>query len=244
MDANLPAYVYTKACVRNMKLLVIFLLVFTFLPCIQASEDVEKLRRQEKQLIREKIEQNRIKIQRLQSGLETQKEGFERTRLQEKGILAELEELDLQLFEMGERLQELTDQMDSQQKLIATKEEELNAVRKKSLKVQQHMEKRVSAYYKLGKIDLINITFSTRTLPELLRFHDSFQDLIEYDQEVMRKYKETIDELESARRALQLEQGLLEEFITQANEKKEDIRQALAFAARNLDSQVLPPEAA
>lgn len=235
MDANLPAYIFTKPCVRLLTLLLILISVFTFLPWSQASEDVEKLRRQEKQIIREKIEQNRIKIQRLQSGLETQKEGVERTRLQEKGILAELEELDLQLFEKGERLQELKDQMDSQQKLIATKEKKLKAVRKKSLKVQHHMEKRVSAYYKLGKIDLINITFSTRSLPELLRFHDSFQDLIEYDQEVMRKYKETIDELEAARRALKLEQGLLEEFITQANEKKEDIRQARQEKALLLD---------
>ncbi len=226
MNVNLPAQISTKPRTRFFKVLVTLVFILTSLPCIQASEDVEKLRRQEKQIIKEKIEQNRIKIQRLQSGLETQKEGFERTQLQEKGILAELEDLDLQLFEMAERLQELKDRMDSQQILIATKEDELKAVRKKSLKVQQHMEKRVSAYYKLGKIDLINITFSTRTLPELLRFHDSFQDLIEYDQEVMKQYKQTIDELEAARRALKLEQGLLEEFITQANEKEEDIRQA------------------
>ena len=226
MDGTFSLQIAPPPWLKITVILATVFFTFTFLPFLHASEDLEKLRVQEKELIRQKIEQNRIKIQRLQSGLETQKEGVERTRLQEKGILAELQELDLQLFAMGERLRELKDQMDSQQQLIGTKQEELHAVRQKSRKVQQHMEKRVSAYYKLGKIDLINITFSTRTLPELLRFHDSFQDLIRYDQEVMRQYKETINELEAAKRALHLEQGLLAEFITQTDEKEEDIRNA------------------
>jgi murein hydrolase activator len=191
-----------------------------------ANTDVESLRRQEQQLIEQKIEQNRIKIQRLQSGIEDQKEGFERTQLKEKGVLAELEELDLQLLKMAERLEELRGQMEMQQKLIITKEAEVEKVRDKSMKVQLHMQKRIGAYYKLGKIDLINITFSTQTLPDLLRFHDSFETLIKYDQDLMKRYKRAIEELESARKAYTLEQGLLEEFITQANAKEKEILQA------------------
>lgn len=191
-----------------------------------ADTDVEHLRRQEQQLIEQKIEQNRIKIQRLQSGIEDQKEGFERTQLKEKGVLAELEELDLQLLKMAERLSELKKQMEMQQKLIITKEIEVEKMRDKSTKVQLHMQKRISAYYKLGKIDLINITFSTQTLPELLRFHDSFETLIKYDQDLMKRYKKAIEELESARKAYTLEQGLLEEFIVQANVKEKEILEA------------------
>ncbi len=199
-----------------------------------ATNDVETLRQQEQQLIEQKIEQNRIKIQRLQSGLEDQKEGFERTQLKEKGVLAELEELDLQLLKMAERLNELKAQMETQEKLIITKETEVEKVRDKSIKVQQHMEKRIGAYYKLGKIDLINITFSTQTLPDLLRFHDSFETLIKYDQDLMKKYKRSIKDLESAKKAYTLEQGLLEEFITQANSKEEEILQARQEKARLL----------
>jgi septal ring factor EnvC (AmiA/AmiB activator) len=187
---------------------------------------VEQLRRQEQQLIEQKIEQNRIKIQRLQSGIEDQKEGFERTQLKEKGVLAELEELDMQLLKMAERLNELKEQMEMQQKLILTKEVEVEKMREKSTKVQQHMQRRIGAYYKLGKIDLINITFSTQTLPELLRFHDSFETLIKYDQDLMKRYKKTIEELESARKAYTLEKGLLEEFIALAGAKEEEILEA------------------
>jgi len=97
------------------------------------------------------------------------------------------------------------------------------------------MQKRIGAYYKLGKIDLVNITFSTRTLPELLRFHDAFQMVIEYDKELMATYHATIDELEGAREALTLEQGLLEEFIAQAAEEEERILEARRDKARLLN---------
>lgn len=219
----------TTFCKRLKSVLLICILTSWQYPLnngLCANNDVESLRRQEQQVIEQKIEQNRIKIQRLQTGIEDQKEGFERTQLKEKGVLAELEELDLQLLKMAERLTELKGQMEMQQKLIIIKEAEVEKVREKSMKVQLHMQKRIGAYYKLGKIDLVNITFSTQTLPDLLRFHDSFETLIRYDQELMKRYKKAIQEHESAKKAYTLEQGLLEEFITQANAKEEEILQA------------------
>lgn len=206
------------------------------------TDNVEQLRIQEKKLIEKKIEQNKVIIQRLQTGLEEQREGYERTQLQEKSVLAELEELDLKLLQMAERLQELNDQMETQKKLISQKESELEKVRKKSMKVQAHMQKRIGAYYKLGKIDLVNITFSTQTLPDLLRFHDSFQEVISYDKDVMKRYRLAIDELEGAKRALTLEQGLLEEFIEQANLKEKDIllaREEKAGLLRRIATQAV-----
>jgi murein hydrolase activator len=224
-------HLFTSDTFCKRSTIVVFLCIlatwqFPLTSGICADTDVESLRRQEQQLIEQKIEQNRIKIQRLQSGIEDQKEGFERTQLKGKGVLAELEELDLQLLKMGKRLDELKNQMKLQQELISTKEEEVEELRVKSMKVQKHMEKRIIAYYKLGKIDLINITFSTQTLPELLRFHDSFETLIKYDQDLMKRYKKAIEELESAKKAYTLEQGLLEEFITQANSKEKEILKA------------------
>lgn len=212
-------------CLGIISLLVPGLLPLSGSGCCHAVDN-EALRKEEQRKIKERIHENQIKIQRLQAGLENQQEGVEKTKEQEKGVLAEIEELDTKLLEMAQRLEDLNNRMAEQQILIATKEEELGVVREKSNKVQLHMQKRIGAYYKLGKIDLLNITFSTRTLPELLRFHDSFQAVIEYDQHVMQSYRDGIEELERAREALTLERGLLEEFISQINDKKENINGA------------------
>lgn len=199
---------------------------------VNADEDTEQMRRQEKMRIEQEIERSQVKIQRLQAGLEDQREGIEEAQLQKKGILSELQHLDERLNTMAGRLHQLEERMATQKELIHKKELQLREVRQKSEKVQQHMQNRVGAYYKLGKIDLVNITFSTQTLPELLRFHDAFEKVIEYDKELMGRYRAAIDELEGARQALTLEQGLLEEFIAQAAEEEEQIRAARQDKAR------------
>ena len=215
-------------------LIIVFSLIFFCATSLNA-EDVESMRKEEKKRLEVQIQRNQIKIQRLQSGLEDQKEGVERTKLQEKGILAELKELDLRLLKMGDRLRELEERKADQQRLITEKELELEEVKNRTDKVQLHMQKRIGAYYKLGKIDLINITFSTKTLPELLRFHDSFATVIEYDQDVIKQYRATARELESAKEALTLERGLLDEFILQANENEASILAARQEKARLLN---------
>ncbi|MEE4240135.1 MAG: peptidoglycan DD-metalloendopeptidase family protein [Desulfopila sp.] len=187
------------------------------------SEDREQWRLEEKQRLEREIEQNQIKIQRLNSGLEDQQEGIVKATLQEKGILAELEEIDQRLLKMAERLDDLENRMVMQQQLISTQEKELAAVRERREKVQLHMQKRIEAYYKLGKIDLVNITFSTKSFSELLRFHDAFQEVIDYDQQLMIQYHNIIKDLEKTKETLTLEEGLLEELILLAGEKEKQI---------------------
>ena len=187
------------------------------------SEDLEQWRLEEQKRIEQEIQRNQIKIERLQSGLEDQQEGVIQATLQEKGILVELEEIDQRLLKMAARLDDLEKRMAQQKQLISKKEKEQIEVGQRREILQRHMQKRIEAYYKLGKIDLVNITFSTRTFSELLRFHDSFQEVIDYDQQLMMRYQNIINDLESTKEALTLEEGLLEEFISLANENKAQI---------------------
>jgi septal ring factor EnvC (AmiA/AmiB activator) len=86
-----------------------------------------------------------------------------------------------------------------------------------------HLQKRLSAYYKLGRIGLINVAFSAHSLPELLSFHDSFQSLIRYDQTLIETYRHSISEMERVKEALTMEKTLLQEFITQKEEEKNQV---------------------
>jgi len=73
----------------------------------------------------------------------------------------------------------------------------------------------------MGDIGLLNVTFSTQTLSELLTFHDAFDVLIKYDQDVIKVYRETIKEMERAKSALELEKSIFQEFINQTVAEKE-----------------------
>ena len=172
---------------------------------------------------KEGIETYRINIQRLQQGIATQQEQYLEATNQEKSLLQELEELDRRLAEQVDRLKTLEDKLSSQQALITVKEAELSAVREEKVKVQLHLVKRISAYYKMGNIGLLNVIFSARTLPELLRFQDAFQTLIEYDQNVVATYRKSIADLERVTRSLVLEKSVLSNFIAQSATEKDNI---------------------
>lgn len=178
----------------------------------------------EKKEVKQGIKKYRINIRRLQQGIIQQQEEVKKTLQQERVLLAEIENIDMRLHEQLEKLSVLEERMTNQLELINFKERELDRAKGERNTVKQHLESRISAYYKMGRIGVINVAFSTKTLPELLQFHESFQSLMRYDQNVIDTYRHTITELERAKKALTLEQTLLTDFINQATEEKEKTR--------------------
>lgn len=162
----------------------------------------------------------RIKIRRLQHGIVQQKNQIFENKEDERGILEEIETLDQKLSLQKEKLNKLKSKMQHQQSRIDREEKALKKIRVDRDYVEKHLQKRITAYYTMGDIGLLNVTFSTKTLPELLSFHDSFDALINYDQEVIKVYRETINDLERAKNALTLERSVLEEFILEAQQEE------------------------
>ena len=157
----------------------------------------------------------RIQIQRLQQGISQQQELAENNREQEKDLLAELEGIDLNLQAQQRKAVQLERQAIGQQILIDQKDQELSQLKAEKAKVQDHLQRRITAYYKMGKIGLLNVTFSTETMPELLKFHDSFHSLIAYDEKVLISYRDKIDQIQRAKNACDLEKAILDGFLNQ-----------------------------
>lgn len=174
------------------------------------------------------ISSYRINIRRLQHGIVQQKNKISATRIQERGILEEIEGLDNKLSIQREKLVKLSAKMRQQQALIDREKKALGKIRIEKHFVESHLQKRITAYYTMGDIGLLNVTFSAKSLPELLSFHDSFNSLIKYDQGVIQVYRETIEELEQARKALTLEKSILEDFIIQETQETAALKETKA----------------
>lgn len=202
---------------------ICFLVLLLFFPAAKANGADWKA---EKQAIEHKIESQSISINQLQQGLRLQQEQALETIVQERNLLAELESIDVRLLEKLARLHDLETSMATQQELIAAKEREICGIQDEKQKSETHLQKRFTAYYKTGRIGVINVAFSAETLPKLLSIHDSFNALIQYDQNLLQQYRRTIEGLEQIRKALTLEKGLLDTFINQASQEKEAIEQS------------------
>lgn len=183
----------------------------------------------------------RESINRLQEGILQQENKQAETQSAERNILTELEALDRKLATQQEKIDALEKKIADQQEMIDQKENTLRKIRVKKKLVEFHLQKRMTAYYTMGNIGLFNVTFSTRTLPELLTFHDAFDTLIKYDQEVIKAYRDTIDQLVRTTTALDLEKSVLNDFFEQNVQEKEELQKA-TIEKKNLLTQVKTQE--
>lgn len=174
----------------------------------------------------EEVSGVRIKIRRLQQGISRQQSKIQKTTAEERNVLEDLEILDKTLLKHTHTLKELQQKMIGQKLLIDKESKALEVVKKEKEIVQKHLQKRITAYYTMGEIGLLNVTFSTKSMTELLSFHDAFNALIKYDRNVIHVYQETIKDLNRRRDTLSLEEEILSQFIEQTEEEKENVEKA------------------
>ncbi len=198
-------------------------LLSTIILCPPANATSSEQRLVEKKAISQKIETTHITINSLEHGIKQKQEQVEESKQQERCLLAELEGIDNRLHEQLKKQEGLKQKMASQKELIRLKEMQLEQSRLAKNSVRLYLQKRMKAYYKTGPIGIVNVIFSTETLPELLQFHESFHSLIAYDKKVMTHYRATIDELEQNKAIFLREKSLLQDFINQTTLKKEAI---------------------
>ncbi len=176
-------------------------------------------RKAEKNRIEKGIKTFRINISKLQDGISIQRDLVLSSKKKERNLLDELAQLDATLQDRLSKLQALEEEMRKQQTLIDQKEAEEMFAKKEKSAVQKHLQKRIKAFYKMGRIGVANVAFSSETLPSMLNFRDSFTTLLEYDTDVIKHYRETITFLQQTKDTLNLEKSILDDFIHEAKNK-------------------------
>ncbi|WP_163336796.1 murein hydrolase activator EnvC [Desulfopila sp. IMCC35008] len=206
--------------------LITTLVILLLIPQLSFSTLSNKEKRAaEKKKIEKNLEKYQINISRLEQRINSQIAQSEETVVQERNVLKELEEIDLLLQKQLYKVHELEEQVEEQRQLIEIKEKEIDQLQYEKELVRNHLRARISAYYKMGKIGFLNVAFSTSSLPELLNFHEAFQQMIAYDTSVLNDFKAKINDLEQARKVYVLEHDLLKDFIiTTLSEKQETHR--------------------
>ncbi len=202
----------------------VFMLHVALFCCVFPAHSSEKEQRvAEKAKIEKQLKSYNIKISQLQQRISSQKAQSEEAVLQEKDVLEELEEIDVLLHKQITKVEDLETQINEQQRFIEEKEKELQILREAKAKTQHHLKKRINAFYKMGNIGFLNVTFSARSLPELVKFHEAFREMIAYDRNLLGEYKEKMYALEQAKKSYILEKELLTGFITTAHEEGQEI---------------------
>ncbi|MFZ5776043.1 MAG: murein hydrolase activator EnvC family protein [Thermodesulfobacteriota bacterium] len=158
-----------------------------------------------------KVREEQKKAQRLQKGIEEQKSKVRASSAQEGGLVAELEQINRRIQAETDKLAALEAALDEQEQRLAAKQEELTQAKKARRQAGIHLRKRLNAFYRMGPIGIMNATFGSQALPELLSFREYFDAMLRHDREVIEEYRRRIEALETAQLALQEEKKVTAE---------------------------------
>ncbi len=164
--------------------------------------------------------QVRIKIGKLREEMALEEEKLQKSTEEERAVLDELDKLGSRMDEQQGKINLLQKQLEEQRQNLAKTQELLTQTAQARDKALRHMLDRLRAFYVMGRLGALNVTFSSKTLPELMLMQDSFRSMAGYDRTVIEKYRASLTALKQARTAYELEESLLEELVRQAEEQQ------------------------
>ncbi len=170
-----------------------------------------------------KIVEEQKKIQRLKKGIEDQKSRVQTTKKQESSLLTELDRLNGNIQNEGDKLSRLKKDLSKHEQLMEAKQDEAAQAKEAKEQAKRHIKKRLNSFYRMGDIGVMNVIFSTSELPDLLAFREYFDALLKRDQDVIREYREKVATLEKTQISLHQEKQVLVETITKVKGQEEQL---------------------
>ncbi|HHO49042.1 MAG TPA: hypothetical protein ENN06_11425 [Desulfobacteraceae bacterium] len=161
------------------------------------------------------VEQHESKMRKLQNSIKIHLGELQIVGEKEFQLLDEIERIDRDLSLQKVRLDVMRERQATQQVVMGVKLRELESARAKMNDVRQHLQSRLRAYYLMGRTGLLNVIFSTRTLPELMLLNDAFASLLEHDLAIVNNYRQAIDRLSLASEEHDRESRMLTEYIAE-----------------------------
>ncbi|RWX45314.1 Septal ring factor EnvC, activator of murein hydrolases AmiA and AmiB [Candidatus Electrothrix aarhusensis] len=168
-------------------------------------------------------EQNKVRIHigELQHDIKIQLDKIQQKNEAEREILDQLDEINRKLTRQKEKATVLLRRLIEQKKVLQDLNEKIGQAEEKRNSLKGHMLKRLRSFYMMGRVGMLNVTFSKKELPELMLFSDSFENLVAYDKDIVLQYRDALNELEQAVLSRELEKSLLEELVRQSEEEQQ-----------------------
>lgn len=186
---------------------------------IQQESAPQKITQVEQQHI---VEKN-IRLRRLQEGIIDQKIKILGSQKKERTLLGEIEKIDQELQAQQNMLAALKTKSEKQELLLTNKQEYLRQVLAEKRIHQSIVKKRLAAYYRMGSVGFMNVVFSSKSLPELLKFNENFKLMIQHDHEIIQQYLNELKESNKAREEHAREKLHLMQLTDEVKEKENEL---------------------
>lgn len=187
---------------RKLALVALFCIIVLGAQISRADEFVDDLDLEEAvRIAEEDLYQHRYQLSRMNQGLQQQEQKLEKTEVKEQQLLQELTEIDQRLLDDSALLVKLYKDMQVQKLKTLEKKAFLESTSEEKRILALQTQKRLAAYYRMGEIGVLNITFTSSSLPDLVNFHEYYRYMLRQDRELINKFRVKLTELQQARQA-------------------------------------------
>ncbi len=197
----------------------LILLTVCFDICVGAqkvwSANLEEIKKLDQQVLQQKK-----KIGRVQTGINTHEDRVQDAKEREINLLTELMRINQQILDESKKLSTLKEKMDRQDQLTKDKEVAMQHLLLEKQTLEEHTKTRLAAYYRMGDIGIMNVTFSSSSLPDLLAFQENFHHMLKYDQQVINAFKNKMVELDKSRQEHNAEKERLALIVEEVQEQQ------------------------
>lgn len=169
------------------------------------------------------IYKQKSRIRKLQENIIDHKMKVLSSKKRERHLLEEVERLNRQLLEQRRQLEDARQKQQQQDQVINQKTALAESLLAEKSAVEVHVKKRLAAYYRMGGVGLINVVFSSKSLPDLLFFQDSFQVLLDADRKEISSFMEKISGLRLATSELLLEKKAFEALLERVDREEKEL---------------------
>jgi len=166
-----------------------------------------------------------VRIRKLQEGIIDHKIKILGSKRQERTLIGDLEKIEKELQIQKKLLASLRTESEKQELLLTEKQEYLKQVLTEKRAHQVHVKNRLASYYRMGSVGLMNVLFSSESLPDLLDFKEYFGIMVQQDHAIIQKYLVQIRESNRAREDHSREQLRLMKMADELVKKEKQLSQ-------------------
>ncbi len=164
----------------------------------------------------EKISQQQKKVDRIRETILDHQEKLSSSSRKEQETIRELKKIDHQILVESRKYVNSGEQIQEQEDLVAKRQRRLDELKKKRQNLKTLVQRRLTAYYQMGEIGLINVVFSTSSLAELLNFREMYEHMLRHDRGLFTSFKNKIRNIKKIKKVLEKKHRKLEAAVSKA----------------------------
>ncbi len=127
-----------------------------------------------------------------------QQQKVKESGIQSFNLEQELKKIDLRLRLEGRKLRNIQQKLNRQENYLQAKEQETKLIVKQKEAIKEHVKRRLTAFFKMGGVTLVNAVFAAHSLSEAINTREEFRFMLRHDRKIIGRYRTRISLLREA----------------------------------------------